>query len=167
MAFENLGKALTLVRRQSGMSQVELADCSGIGRSQISRYESGREKMKLDTLEKILAALELAPEDFFRFVGSLDPATEVRRRRGAVRIDERLLDDTFRRLHAALDELRKVVGRAIDPAVRFAMLIEEAAGVATTATDAGAGHRPRDASREKLQSNSGAGIADPLADRPG
>jgi transcriptional regulator with XRE-family HTH domain len=127
MAFHNIGKALAILRQQKGLSQAELADSCGIGRSQVSRYESGKELMKLDTLEKILGELAVAPDDFFRFLGSLDPASAPQGRRIPDRIDDRLLDEAFGNLHSAIDELRLVVKRAIDPAVRFAKLIDDAA----------------------------------------
>ena len=50
--LKNVGKALAMVRQQRGLSQYQLAARCKMGRSQISKYESGREMMKLDTLDR-------------------------------------------------------------------------------------------------------------------
>jgi len=118
--------------------------------------------MKLETLEKILATLRVEPDDFFRFLSSLDESDGPRQARVKDRIDDRLLADAFQNLHAAIDGLRqvvertidpetrfaafqnlhaaidglrRVVERAIDPAIRFAKLIDEAAGTRAPAGD--------------------------------
>ncbi len=80
MAFENIGKALGILRRDRGLSQKEFCVNCGIGRAQLSRYEAGMELMKLTTLERILAELAITPEEFFRFLASLgdSPATATR-----------------------------------------------------------------------------------------
>jgi len=154
MAFRDIGKALAILRQQKGLTQAQLADRCGMSRPQVSRYESRRELMKLETLEKILAALRVEPDDFFRFLSSLDEFGGPREIRERDRIDDRMLADAFRNLHAAIDGLRevvehtanpettlaalqnlhaaidglrKVVERAVDPAIRFARLIDEAA----------------------------------------
>jgi transcriptional regulator with XRE-family HTH domain len=137
MAFTNVGKALAILRQKKGLSQSELADSCGFGRAQISRYEAGKELMKLKTLERILSQLSVEPEDFFRFVRSLDaPLPGPHDSRVPNRIDDRPLAAAFQNLHAAIDELREVVELSIDPAVRFARLIDEAAAASgRTVTD--------------------------------
>jgi transcriptional regulator with XRE-family HTH domain len=136
MAFRNVGKALAMLRQKQGLSQAELADSCGFGRAQISRYEAGKELMKLNTLERILSQLSVEPEDFFRFVRSLDaPPPAPRESRVPDRIDDRPLAAAFQNLHAAIDELRQVVELSIDPAVRFARLIDQAAASGGKVTD--------------------------------
>jgi transcriptional regulator with XRE-family HTH domain len=127
MSFQNIGKALATIRRKQGLSQTEFAQGCGIGRGQLSRYEAGRELMKLQTLERMLSQLAVEPEEFFRFVRTLDASPPPPLRRGPSRVDERQLAAAFQNLHAAIDELRQVVERSIDPATRFARLIDEAA----------------------------------------
>ncbi|HVR08293.1 MAG TPA: helix-turn-helix transcriptional regulator [Thermoanaerobaculia bacterium] len=128
MSFQNIGKALAILRRKHGLSQAELAQSCGIGRAQLSRYEAGKELMKLPTLERMLSQLTVEPEEFFRFVRTLDASPPPpHQRRGPSRVDERQLAAAFQNLHAAIDELREVVERSIDPATRFARLIDEAA----------------------------------------
>ncbi len=71
--------------------------------------------MKLETLEKILETLRVEPEDFFRFLSSLDDSGEPREIRERDRIDDRLMADAFQSLHAAIDGLREVVERRDRP----------------------------------------------------
>lgn len=127
MSFQNIGQALAILRRQQGLSQAELADSCGIGRAQLSRYEAGKELMKLHTLEKMLRQLTVEPEDFFHLVRTLDASPLAHPRRGPSRVDDTQLAAAFQNLHAAIDELRQAVERSIDPATRFARLIDEAA----------------------------------------
>ncbi len=71
--------------------------------------------MKLETLEKILDALRVEPEEFFRFLSSLDVPGAPREIRERDRIDDRLMADAFQNLHAAIDGLREAVERATGP----------------------------------------------------
>jgi transcriptional regulator with XRE-family HTH domain len=61
----NLGSALSLLRELRGKSQARLAREAGIGKSQLSKYETGKEMPKLDSLEKVLHALEVGQYEFF------------------------------------------------------------------------------------------------------
>ena len=55
--FAHLGPALVLLRELRGKSQSRMAREAGIGKSQLSLYETGRELPKLDSLERVLTAL--------------------------------------------------------------------------------------------------------------
>ncbi|HLX10962.1 MAG TPA: helix-turn-helix transcriptional regulator [Thermoanaerobaculia bacterium] len=127
MAFKDIAKVLERLRRQRGLSQAQLADLCEIGRSQVSRYEAGKELMKLATLERILATLAVEPEDFFHAVGSIGKAPVPQEETARERCQGRQLDDAFRKLHSAIDELRQVVEGLSKPARRFVRLIDEAA----------------------------------------
>jgi transcriptional regulator with XRE-family HTH domain len=70
--FRNLGPALRLMREERGLSQSALAKAAGIGKSQLSKYESGRERPKLDSLEKLLTVLAIRVADFFAVVSLID-----------------------------------------------------------------------------------------------
>ena len=70
--FRNLGPALRLLREERGLSQAALARAAGIGKSQLSKYESGRERPKLDSLEKLLTVLAIRGADFFAVVSLID-----------------------------------------------------------------------------------------------
>src|SRR5688572_23005304 len=63
--FENLGRTLSLLRELRGRSQAWVAREAGIGKSQLSKYENGKELPKLDSLEKVLLVLEVGHFEFF------------------------------------------------------------------------------------------------------
>jgi transcriptional regulator with XRE-family HTH domain len=63
--FVNLGRTLSLLRELRGKSQSCVAREAGIGKSQLSKYENGKELPKLDSLEKVLRALEVGHFEFF------------------------------------------------------------------------------------------------------
>jgi transcriptional regulator with XRE-family HTH domain len=114
--FDCVGKALSIIRQERGVSQEKLATTCRIGRSQLSRYESGRELMRLDTLEKMLNALHVAPEQFFRLVSSLDgsiqpqaPQARPPQAPGLDAYHAAMLREALTNLASAIDELRKAV----------------------------------------------------------
>src|ERR1700687_552953 len=152
MAFGNMGKALGILRRDRGLSQKEFCANSGLGRAQLSRYEAGKEVMKLSTLEKILAELAITPEEFFRFVASLgdSPAAVAR---GRNRFDSRELTHAFERLYACVDGLRDGIGelaRSVVPAARLARALAQAR--VTTADDAAASDLSGSVNGRRLES---------------
>lgn len=70
--FGNLGRTLALLREMRGYSQLALSRKARIGKSQLSKYENGRELPKLETLERVLAVLDVQPISFFYTVAMLD-----------------------------------------------------------------------------------------------
>ncbi len=72
--FKHLGLSLMVMRELKGVSQAELARKAGVGKSQLSKYENGKELPKLDSLQKVLEALEADSLAFFyleHFLGSI------------------------------------------------------------------------------------------------
>jgi transcriptional regulator with XRE-family HTH domain len=63
--FTNLGRTLSLLRELRGKSQSRVAREARIGKSQLSKYENGKELPKLDSLEKILRVLKVDMFEFF------------------------------------------------------------------------------------------------------
>jgi transcriptional regulator with XRE-family HTH domain len=59
--FESLGLTLRVVRELNGWSQAELARKAQIGKSQLSKYENGKELPRLESLGKVIVALETTP----------------------------------------------------------------------------------------------------------
>ena len=74
--FQHLGKALTLLRAVQGKSQVEVARKAGIGKSQLSKYETGQELPRLDSLEKVLRSLGVGLHDFVSTLAMIDHQAE-------------------------------------------------------------------------------------------
>ena len=70
--FVNLGRTLGLLRELRGKSQAHVAREAGIGKSQLSKYENGKELPKLDSLEKVLNALNVGHFEFFYTLYLLD-----------------------------------------------------------------------------------------------
>jgi len=75
--FESLGSTLRLLREQARLSQSELARRAGMGKSQVSKYESGKELPKLESLERLLAVLGVEPLTFFYTAHLIKHRTEV------------------------------------------------------------------------------------------
>lgn len=56
---ENIGKMITNERRKRGMTQDQLAEQTGFTRNNISRIESGRYDTRIETIGRILDAMNL------------------------------------------------------------------------------------------------------------
>ncbi len=74
--FDNLGRALYFIRDLRGKSQAEVAREAGIGKSQLSKYEGGRELPKLESLGKVLTVLDVGLFEFFYTMHVLDREEE-------------------------------------------------------------------------------------------
>jgi transcriptional regulator with XRE-family HTH domain len=70
--FKNLGRTLIRLRERTGKSQAAIARKARIGKSQLSKYENGKELPKLDSLERVLHALDVSAFDFFRALDVVD-----------------------------------------------------------------------------------------------
>jgi len=70
--FQNVGRALIFLREQTGKSQAALARSARIGKSQLSKYENGKELPKLESLERVLAALGTGYFAFFCVLDVVD-----------------------------------------------------------------------------------------------
>lgn len=68
--FDNVGKAILLLREKQNKSQKELAAEAGITGAMLSNYETGVKKPSLDSMGKILDALGL-------YLGKLDDALDM------------------------------------------------------------------------------------------
>jgi transcriptional regulator with XRE-family HTH domain len=61
--FDNLGKALRLLRKQQGLQQNQLAVRAGVTSSKLSNYETGQRQPTLDSLGRLVDALGLELAD--------------------------------------------------------------------------------------------------------
>lgn len=59
------GKIIRKERKKQQMTQKELAEKCGIDVANIRKYENGRQRPKLETVEKISKALNLRLKDFY------------------------------------------------------------------------------------------------------
>jgi transcriptional regulator with XRE-family HTH domain len=101
--FANLGLALARIRERRGVTQTQVARLAGVGKSQLSKYENGKELPKLDSLEKILLVLNVGHFEFFRVLAVLDQGEELR----VPSADE--VDDLFARINRSLFSLHSEV----------------------------------------------------------
>ncbi len=83
--FNGLGRALRWLRDRQGKRQYQVADAAGITKAMLSAYETGKQKPSLDTLEKILVALECDLNDLHNSLQIVNERPEAIRRPGGVR----------------------------------------------------------------------------------
>lgn len=81
--FNGLGRALRWLRDRQGKRQYQVADSAGITKAMLSAYETGKQKPSLDTLEKILSALECDLNDLHNSLQIVNERPEAIRRPGS------------------------------------------------------------------------------------
>ncbi len=59
MESQEIGHMVHFFRKKSGLSQRELADLAGIGKTAVFDIEKGKETIQLNTLLKVLNALNI------------------------------------------------------------------------------------------------------------
>jgi transcriptional regulator with XRE-family HTH domain len=85
--FNGLGKAIRWLRDRHNKRQYQVADAAGITKAMLSAYETGKQKPSLDTLEKILTALECDLNDLHNAIQIVNDRPEAIHRPGAIRED--------------------------------------------------------------------------------
>lgn len=80
--FQGLGRALRWLRDRQGKRQYQVADAAGITKAMLSAYETGKQKPSLDTLEKILDALDCTLNDLHNSLQIVNERPEAIRRPG-------------------------------------------------------------------------------------
>jgi transcriptional regulator with XRE-family HTH domain len=83
--FQGLGRALRWLRDRQGKRQYQVADAAGITKAMLSAYETGKQKPSLETLEKILTALECDLNDLHNSLQIVNERPEAIRRPGGNR----------------------------------------------------------------------------------
>ncbi len=59
MNSKSIGKIIYTHRKKSGLTQKQLADIAGLGKTVVYDIEKGKETVRLNTLLKILSALNI------------------------------------------------------------------------------------------------------------
>ena len=75
-APRELGEALRRVRRERGMTQIDLAARANVARSALQKLEEGRGTVNLDTVLKLLRTLSLDLEVVSRANAYEEPSEE-------------------------------------------------------------------------------------------
>src|SRR5262245_6421948 len=70
--WANLGPALLRLRKLRAKSQAWVARSARMGKSQLSKYEADKELPKLESLERVLASLDVGSLEVFYTVHLLD-----------------------------------------------------------------------------------------------
>lgn len=81
--FQGLGKALRWLREKKGLRQYEAAARASITKAMLSAYETGKQHPSLDTLEKILGALDAELADLARALDLVNERGSAGRREAA------------------------------------------------------------------------------------
>ena len=56
---ESLARTIRLHRKEAGLSQLQLAELAGVGKTVVFDIEKGKESVQLNTLRKILVVLNI------------------------------------------------------------------------------------------------------------
>jgi transcriptional regulator with XRE-family HTH domain len=80
--FQGLGRALRWLRDRQAKRQYQVADAAGITKAMLSAYETGKQKPSLETLEKILTALDGDLNDLHNALQIVNERPEAIRRPG-------------------------------------------------------------------------------------
>jgi y4mF family transcriptional regulator len=59
MTSKQISKIVVFHRKKSGLTQKQLADIAGVGKTAVFDIEKGKETVRLNTLLKILSALNI------------------------------------------------------------------------------------------------------------
>lgn len=62
---EYIGQRIRTLRKNKGLSQQNLSEKAGVGIDYISNLETKGSNIKIDTLEKIVSALNITPSELF------------------------------------------------------------------------------------------------------
>jgi transcriptional regulator with XRE-family HTH domain len=81
--FQGLGRALRWLRDRQAKRQYQVADAAGITKAMLSAYETGKQNPSLDTLDKILVALNGDLNDLHNALQIVNERPEAIRRAGA------------------------------------------------------------------------------------
>jgi transcriptional regulator with XRE-family HTH domain len=92
-----------MIRKAKGLTQENVAEKCGIRGTRISDIERGQTNSSLKTLEKIMNALEIAPNELFNFQ-KLSAAEGIEDKKLLVEIHKSLL------MERGIDEVKYVIG---------------------------------------------------------
>ena len=97
-----VGEQLKFIREEKGFKQEKLAEMAGIAHARISEIETFKSNPTLETLDKIIDALDISPLEFFHYQ-RLNTTTDI--------MNKKLLIDVHRSilLERDLGEVKYVV----------------------------------------------------------
>ncbi|CAM4220923.1 helix-turn-helix domain-containing protein [Paenibacillus alkaliterrae] len=96
-----VGAKIRLLRKEKGLSQAELATMAGLVDTYLGGVERGTRNISMETLEKIVKALDVSPDVLFRF-GDIDTEEDVHEKKQILGVHNALLTDR------SMEEVRMV-----------------------------------------------------------
>ena len=78
---KDLGKIIRFHRKKSGLTQLQLADMAGVGKTVVFDLEKGKESVRMNTLAKVMAVLNIS----MKFTSPLMAEFEVRNKKSKER----------------------------------------------------------------------------------
>jgi len=78
---KDLGKIIRFHRKKSGLTQLQLADMAGVGKTVVFDLEKGKESVRMNTLAKVMAVLNIS----MKFTSPLMAEFEGRNKKGKER----------------------------------------------------------------------------------
>lgn len=87
-----VGRRLRQMRKEKGLTQAALAEKAEMIDTYLAGVERGERNIALETLEKIVKALDAEPMDAFRF-GSLEPGKGIEEKRDVIRLLAAFLEE--------------------------------------------------------------------------
>jgi transcriptional regulator with XRE-family HTH domain len=113
--FARLGVTLSVIRQVRGKTLTETAAAAGLGKSQLSKYENGKELPQLSTLARVLEVLDVSPAELFSTMDLLDGKVSGlgQTQEPSIEFSRSLLgrstDDVFNQVALKLFDLRRAV----------------------------------------------------------
>lgn len=80
-SLKNLGSIVRFHRKKSGLTQLQLADLAGVGKTVVFDLEKGKESVRMNTFAKILTVLNIS----MKFTSPLMAEFEARNEKGQER----------------------------------------------------------------------------------
>ncbi|WP_135554143.1 helix-turn-helix domain-containing protein [Paenibacillus cymbidii] len=105
-----VGEQLRMIRKNRGFTQAQVAEKTGkegMSKSHISDIERGRKNISLDTLDVLMNALEIAPNELFNF-HELNRSGEIGEKKLLLDLHKQLL------MERPIEDVRYVVRTARD-----------------------------------------------------
>lgn len=87
-----IGKQIRMIRKQRGLSQEKLGELAQLKNSYIGDVERGARNISLDSLEKIVAALDTDLGAFFKF-NEIDITSDDIDKKEALEVHKQFLED--------------------------------------------------------------------------
>ncbi|MNG15246.1 HTH-type transcriptional regulator SinR [compost metagenome] len=108
-----VGRRLRQMRKERGLTQLVAAERAEMIDTYLAGVERGERNISLESLEKIVKALDAEPIDAFRF-GQLEPAKDLQDKRELIRLLSAFLEERSLEEIALVRRMAKDVMATID-----------------------------------------------------